>query len=545
MRRPSPGSVALAAVVALDLLLLAPHAAVHGALRAAALSGEVVLLTTLVIGASRLRPGVRRAAVAGAAAAWTALWTYEVVALAGHLSMGQEPLLFDLTMLVPHLLILTRDLLGGLVYGVVAAACGVVGAAAAGSLWAFARLSATAAPRARWLALAWAIALLGPLAGGDWPARWVVPDLVANARDSAEVRARLLAPVRGEAHAELETLDLQARPDLALYIVESYGMLLNAGRHARPWGDRLQRMEGALREVGWHAVSGASTAPVSGGRSWIADASLLLGQRLQHEAEYRHAIRSVDRVPHLVGFLQAQGYHAVLVRPRDRARPGVSLQNHFGFDTTVFFDDLRYAGPPAGWGIIPDQYTLGFLHDEVLPDIAAPRFSFTHLATAHVPWDEPPPLVADWRKLGDAGASHQPEEGAEPLDQLALQLKRYRRVEKRPRRKLTADRLGAWASTVFYDLDVLEQELVRTPPTRPSIALILGDHQPPLLGDTDAGFDVPVHVLASDPALLRAFRQAGFASGMRPARATIRTEGLLSLLASALASADAPGGGTP
>jgi hypothetical protein len=52
--------------------------------------------------------------------------------------------------------------------------------------------------------------------------------------------------------------------------------------------------------------------------------------------------------------------------------------------------------------------------------------------------------------------------------------------------------------------------------------IVVGDHQPaPLITGEDAGRDVPIHVIAGDPALLEPFRDWGLAAGMRPTGAPI------------------------
>ena len=65
-----------------------------------------------------------------------------------------------------------------------------------------------------------------------------------------------------------------------------------------------------------------------------------------------------------------------------------------------------------------------------------------------------------------------------------------------------------------------------------TLLIVVGDHQPaPLITGEDAGRDVPIHVIAGDPALLEPFRDWGLAAGMRPARRAARAHGPLSRLA--------------
>ena len=63
----------------------------------------------------------------------------------------------------------------------------------------------------------------------------------------------------------------------------------------------------------------------------------------------------------------------------------------------------------------------------------------------------------------------------------------------------------------------------------------MGDHQPPILAQ-DLGPEVPVHLFASDPAMLAPFLARGFVPGPRPGGATgVAHEDLFALLVEGLA----------
>ena len=248
----------------------------------------------------------------------------------------------------------------------------------------------------------------------------------------------------------------------------------------------------------------------------------------------------VVTLPHLPGYLASQGYHTVLVRPKDKARPGIRLQNFFGFQTTVFHDDLPYTGRIAGWGKIPDQYTIGYVDEEVLEPLQGPTFSFFHLVTGHFPWDAQADPVWDWRRLNDIQTGPQVRyRQRDVLSELRMHVRRYRRDEGpvTPPRALTESQHIEYLRAVNYGIASVAQQLIQNPPERPTLVLIMGDHQPPLLA-ADLGFEVPVHAYATDPALLEGFLEHGFAPGWLPAAGSIRHEGLFSLLVGALALAD-------
>ena len=53
--------------------------------------------------------------------------------------------------------------------------------------------------------------------------------------------------------------------------------------------------------------------------------------------------------------------------------------------------------------------------------------------------------------------------------------------------------------------------------SRPSVVVVLGDHQPPIAGalsPPDVSHDVPVHVISTRPELLQALLESGFVDGL-------------------------------
>ena len=87
-----------------------------------------------------------------------------------------------------------------------------------------------------------------------------------------------------------------------------------------------------------------------------------------------------------------------------------------------------------------------------------------------------------------------------------------------------------------YDLELLTRYLEGM--ERDAIVIIMGDHQPPLLSREDSSFDVPMHILARDPALLQEFRDQGFVDGLllNTGRPTLLAhEGLFSMMVRTLA----------
>jgi hypothetical protein len=80
------------------------------------------------------------------------------------------------------------------------------------------------------------------------------------------------------------------------------------------------------------------------------------------------------------------------------------------------------------------------------------------------------------------------------------------------------DMLPAYVRLVEYTYRWIGGFL-RLPPTRDTVYILLGDHQPTgNVSGEGASWDVPVHIIASDPGLLARFAAQGFAPGLEPPR---------------------------
>jgi hypothetical protein len=63
---------------------------------------------------------------------------------------------------------------------------------------------------------------------------------------------------------------------------------------------------------------------------------------------------------------------------------------------------------------------------------------------------------------------------------------------------------------------------LRQPRPRDTVYVIVGDHQPTAnVTGEGASWDVPVHILSSDPQLLARFTAQGFVAGLEPPRRSL------------------------
>ncbi|MCA9571344.1 MAG: sulfatase-like hydrolase/transferase, partial [Myxococcales bacterium] len=291
-----------------------------------------------------------------------------------------------------------------------------------------------------------------------------------------------------------------------------------------------------LEAAGWELASIRSDAPSTGGRSWICDASLLSGRQMHYQAEYAALTSDTDALDALPEWFRANGYETVLSRPSDRERPGVKNANHFHFDRTFFYADLDYRGPPVGWGRIPDQYAIGFLHANVFTG-EGPQMSFTHLATSHYPWKVPPPYRSDWRAWQTEEEVLEPRENRTLANELWWVANQFKRDDSRVDRRIDSRQAQVYLATLEHPLRAIVDSMLDTPADRPTLVVILGDHQPPFLAPRNV-YDVPMHLAANDPELLEQFLAEGAVPGWIPGETRIQHATFYSWLIRGLAHYD-------
>lgn len=315
--------------------------------------------------------------------------------------------------------------------------------------------------------------------------------------------------------------------DVFVVFLESYGATAyDTPRFARVLAEGLHRLEATIGEAGLDVVSGFLWSPTFGSGSWRAHLSLLSGVEVGDERTYK-LLLTTDR-PTLVARFKAGGHRAVALMPGlKRAWPEGAF---YGFDRIYGETDLDYRGPAFGWWRIPDQYALARLHDEeVLPMARQPLFVVFPTISSHAPFRPTPPFQPDWdRLLSDAPY------GAEAV------------ADALGRKPEWTDLGPAYADAMSYSLAMIAGYL-RERGDRELVMVVLGDHQPPAsVSGKDASWEVPVHVIASDPSILEALVEAGFGKGLTPRRPALgRIHELGPVLLSAVGSGEGAEAGKP
>jgi hypothetical protein len=290
--------------------------------------------------------------------------------------------------------------------------------------------------------------------------------------------------------------------DVVLIFVEAYGAIAfeRPDIVARLAAKRVE-LERAIRETHRAVVSAYVESPTFGASSWLAHLSLLSGIEVRDPITHAHLM--TEHRDTLVRAFARHGYRTVALMPGLRQKwPEGAF---YGFDEIYGAGQLAYRGPAFGWFVIPDQFALSRLDAlEVSRASRPPLFVFFPTLSSHFPFGPTPPYQPDWPRM----ATDRPYDAPEIM-------RAYAGVPD------WIDFAPGYVDAIAYDYDVIGGYL-RRHAERDLVMVVLGDHQPlgALSGD-GAPWDVPVHIIASRPAVLDGFVARGFRTGIAPARPAI------------------------
>jgi hypothetical protein len=282
-----------------------------------------------------------------------------------------------------------------------------------------------------------------------------------------------------------------------LILIESYGAtVFERPDFSQKVAGVFARFERELGARGFSLATGLLDSPTSGGRSWLAHATLATGVRTAEQLQYELLLASQPKP--IARFFRDAGYRTVVAQP-GTTRPWPKGEV-FAFEQRYYAWNFDYQGPGYAWATMPDQYVLDFVRRKELAAAKAPLFIEYVLVSSHAPWSHQPVLVDDWAKLGNGAIYRELETVRFPIEWPHF-----------------AEASEAYIRSIVYDLDVVERYLEKFV-SDDSLVIVLGDHQPiPDVAGKGASVSVPVHVLSRDAALVAPFRARGYAAGMRPA----------------------------
>jgi phosphatidylglycerophosphate synthase len=290
--------------------------------------------------------------------------------------------------------------------------------------------------------------------------------------------------------------------DVILAFVESYGRVAVQGTSFSPGVDAvLKAGTSQLRSVGFSSRSAFLTSPTFGAGSWLAHSTLQSGLWVDSQQRYDQLLTK-NRLTLTDAFGQA-GWRTVFDVPANTI-DWPEGANFYHFDKLYDSRNVGYHGPKFSYAPMPDQYVLSaFERQELAKTHRAPVMAEIDLVSSHHPWTPLPHLVA-WNKVGDGSIfDDMPAEGESP-DAAFRDPDKVRAL---------------YGQSIEYTLSSLFS-FVQTNPDPNLVLIVVGDHQPhTYVSGENPGHDVPISIIAHDPAVMSRISGWGWQAGMLPSPA--------------------------
>ncbi|MER6839572.1 sulfatase [Streptomyces platensis] len=287
--------------------------------------------------------------------------------------------------------------------------------------------------------------------------------------------------------------------DVIFTFIESYGRSAIADPAMASQVDAVLK-DGTkrLRKAGFASRSAWLTSPTAGGGSWLAHSTFMSGLWIKNQQRYR-TVTSSDRMPLTDAFKRSGAWRTAGIMPGvTRSWPEGKF---YGLDHVYDTHHLGYKGPQFSWSRVPDQYSLsaferlehGKRHDK-------PLMSEIILVSSHNPW-APIPKMIGWDELGDGSV----------YDGIKKAGKDPKEVWKDP-----AQVRNEYRRAIQYSLHSLISYMEKYG-NKNTVLVFLGDHQPvPTVTGENASRDVPVALVAHDPAVLDRISGWNWQNGLKP-----------------------------
>jgi hypothetical protein len=288
--------------------------------------------------------------------------------------------------------------------------------------------------------------------------------------------------------------------DVLVAVVESYGRVAVQGTsYSRGVDAVLAAGDQQLRASGYTVRSAFLTSPTFGAGSWLAHSTLQSGLWVDSQQRYNQLLTR-HRLTLSRAFGRA-GWRTVFDDPAI-TKDWPEGKRFYGFAQSYDSRNVGYRGPKFGYAPMPDQYTLASLsRNEFTADPGRPRvMGEVDLVSSHHPWTPLPHLV-DWSVVGDGSV----------FDGMPAQGESAASAFRDP-----AKVRALYGQSIEYTMGTLVSWLQVQPD--PNLVLVVyGDHQPhSYVSGEHPGHDVPVSVIARDPAVTARIAGWGWQDGLRP-----------------------------
>lgn len=288
--------------------------------------------------------------------------------------------------------------------------------------------------------------------------------------------------------------------DVHLFMIESYGR--SVFENDIHWGrlaDTYDETAAVLAASGYIMRSHYLEAVTFGGTSWLSDATLLTGVRVDSQKKYNEIITTDRRT--VIDLFNEAGYRSVLSAP-GMTTASEQWASFYRFDQFIFHDDFGYEGRYFTFGVMPDQFQLDVVRRRVLDRPGdTPQFIKYILVSSHTPWNYFPPYLEDWDRIGNGTV----------YDSTANTYYTNSWI-------MGNEYFEGYAHSIRYVLEVVRGYLADHV-DGDDLVIITGDHQPKFpVSSKDATFSVPVHVLSRNAEAAAAFERFGYEPGLVPSQ---------------------------
>ena len=287
--------------------------------------------------------------------------------------------------------------------------------------------------------------------------------------------------------------------DVVIAFVESYGQVAVQGTSfSRPIDAELNAGTSKLSAAGFATKSAFLTSPTFGGISWLAHSTLQSGLWINNQQRYNQLVAG-DRITLSDAFKRA-GWRTVADVASNHSDwgPGTTF---YHYDKIYDDRNVGYLGPSFSYAAEPDQYIMSaFQRLELSKPDHAPVMAEIDLVSSHTPW-APLPTMVDWNQVGNGSIfANQPGQGQGP----GVVWRNSKSVQ------------AAYGQSIQYSLNTLIS-FVQTYNDPNLVLILLGDHQPAtIVSGPNATHNVPITIVAHDPAVMNQISSWGWQDGMLP-----------------------------
>ena len=285
--------------------------------------------------------------------------------------------------------------------------------------------------------------------------------------------------------------------DIHFVVIESYGAVLSQKEeYADFMGDVYADLQARLDDEGMLVRSGFTRSPAFGGRSWLADATLVAGVQIANQRMYDERIREGEKA-YLLTEMKRKGYWSYYVAPGS-TRASEGWKNAYPFDTYLLQDDFDYQGPNISFGTMSDQYMFYSFAANYLKEDKK-EFAFYLLVSSHTPFVRIPVYKEDWDFS---------QKGREYEDNYIKYFENNWLYGNELAEGYLEGIGYSLTTTIHYLTDILDGK---------NFMLIIGDHQPrkPVSGP-DAGYPVLFHIIFSEESHISFPESWTLSSGLVP-----------------------------